>query len=111
MLFSSPSVRGPAAGPMRRSTALSPRRTRPLFDARSWRCPMATETLVRVAPCDLSVRDDATGRTLFGIVVPYNVVATVSDGGPSYEEMFAPGAFSRSVQQRADKIKLLTNHN
>jgi len=63
---------------------------------------------------DIEVRSDGTGRTVHGVLVPYNQVARVSDGGPSYEEMFAPGAFARDILARAGDfrgVKLLYQHN
>lgn len=71
----------------------------------------AIEYASRVLADDIDVRDTAEGRTVFGTVVPYGRVATVNDGAGPYREMFAPGAFSRSIAQRADKVKLLTNHD
>jgi hypothetical protein len=52
-----------------------------------------------------------TGRTVFGMLAPFNTPATVSDGGPSYREQFSPGAFTRSIAERGHKIKLLANHD
>lgn len=71
-----------------------------------------SEMLSRAFEMDMEVRADATGRTIHGIVVPYGQVARVSDGGPSYSEMFAPGAFKRSISmQPHNKVKLLSQHN
>ena len=46
--------------------------------------------LIRDFVADIEIRSDGTGRTVHGILVPYNTLARVSDGGPAYEEMFAP---------------------
>lgn len=51
------------------------------------------------------------GRTVFGLVVPYGVSATVSDGGRPYVERFERGAFARSIAERGSKVKLLVNHD
>jgi HK97 family phage prohead protease len=51
-----------------------------------------------------------TGRTVFGVVVPYGQVAEVSDGGRPYRERFDFGAFSRSISERGSKVKLFTGH-
>jgi len=64
-----------------------------------------SEMVLRASP------GDRKGRTLYGTVVPYNETATVNDGFGPYEEMFAPGAFSRSLEQRHDKVKLFTQHD
>lgn len=60
---------------------------------------------------DLSIRDSGEGRTVFGLVVPYDTVSTVNDGRGPYKESFAQGAFARSAVQRFDKVKLFVNHN
>jgi HK97 family phage prohead protease len=60
---------------------------------------------------DLQVRADAAGRTITGIVVPFDRVATVSDGGPAYEESFRRGAFTKSIAERGDRVKLLSHHD
>ena len=51
-----------------------------------------------------------TGRTVFGVVVPYGRVAEVSDGGRPYKEQFRHGAFTRSIAERGHKIRLFGNH-
>ncbi len=70
-----------------------------------------TDLLTRhVAELDLCTRDDAEGRTVFGIVVPYGAEATVRDaGGPAYLEMFHRGAFAGATDS-PDKVALLVNH-
>lgn len=60
---------------------------------------------------DLSVRADREGRTVTGIVVPFDVIARVSDGGPSYDEKFQRGAFAKTIRERGDRVKLLYQHN
>jgi len=59
-------------------------------------------------PAELEVRGD--GRTLFGLAVPYNQEAEVSDGGPRYREVFRPGAFARTINAQRS-VKLLANHD
>lgn len=69
---------------------------------------MPVETLHRYA----AVRADSTGgRTVFGVAMPYGQVAEVNDGFGPYREMFAPGAFARSISERGSKIKLVANHD
>jgi HK97 family phage prohead protease len=70
-----------------------------------------TESLSRAFAADIEVRADGTGRTVHGIVVPFDRVARVSDGGPSYNEGFRKGAFARTIQHRGDRVKLLSQHN
>jgi HK97 family phage prohead protease len=57
------------------------------------------------------VRADPQGRTIFGLAVPYGSPAEVNDGRGPYREQFAPGAFSRSIQERGSKVKLFTQHD
>lgn len=69
--------------------------------------------LIRDFVADIEIRSDGTGRTVHGILVPYNTVARVSDGGPAYEEMFAPGAFARDIEARGGDyrgVKFLYQH-
>lgn len=59
---------------------------------------------------DLSVRSD--GRTVSGICVPFDTPSLVSDGGPSYMEEFARGAFARSIADRGPQaVKFLVQHD
>ncbi len=70
--------------------------------------------LIRDYAGDIEIRSDGTGRTVHGILVPYNTRARVSDGGPAYEEMFAPGAFTRDIQARNGDfrgVKFLYQHD
>ena len=69
--------------------------------------------LIRDFVADIEIRSDGTGRTVHGILVPYNTVARVSDGGPVYEEMFAAGAFERDIVARNGDyrgVKFLYQH-
>lgn len=52
------------------------------------------------------------GRTVHGIAMPFGQVAEVSDGyGRPYRERFEFGAFSRSIAQRAGKVRLFVGHD
>jgi len=42
--------------------------------------------------------DVGDGRTIVGLCAPYDRVATVSDGGPPYQEVIRAGAFRRSTK-------------
>lgn len=71
-----------------------------------------SDSLSRAFVADIEVRADGTGRTVHGIVVPFNRVARVSDGGRPYDEMFAPGSFKRSITMKpVERVKLLSQHN
>ncbi|MCB0916651.1 MAG: HK97 family phage prohead protease [Actinobacteria bacterium] len=70
--------------------------------------------LIRDFVADIEIRSDGTGRTVHGILVPYNTVARVSDGGPAYEEMFVLGAFERDIEARNGDyrgVKFLYQHD
>ena len=70
--------------------------------------------LIRDFVADIEIRSDGSGRTVHGILVPYGTVARVSDGGPAYEEMFAPGAFQRDIEASNGDyrgVKFLYQHN
>jgi hypothetical protein len=70
-----------------------------------------TDTLERVAAPDVHLRSD--GRTVFGIVVPFNAETRVDDGdgkGP-YTEIIRQGAFAKTIRERGDRIKLVLNHD
>ena len=65
-----------------------------------------TEILYRAVPLT-----PGTGRTVFGIVAPYNQVAEVRDRGMPYRERFDHGAFTRSIRERGSKIRLFAVHD
>lgn len=71
----------------------------------------ATVDISRAFTGDIEVRSDGTGRTVHGIVVPFDRVARVSDGGPSYDEAFQRGAFAKTIAERGSKVKLLSQHD
>lgn len=70
-----------------------------------------SESLSRAFVSDIEVRSD--GRTIHGIVVPYDQPATVSDGGRPYREAFQRGAFNQALGHMNGnyaKVKLLSQH-
>lgn len=68
------------------------------------------ELLHRATPTDLSLRSD--GRTVYGIVVPFDQPAEVRDSfGPPYREVFRFGAFTRTIREAGRRTKLLLNHD
>ena len=53
-----------------------------------------------------------TGRTIFGLAIPYNHVQEIHEAdGSSFFERFEYGAFARSIQERGSKVKLLLSHD
>jgi HK97 family phage prohead protease len=57
------------------------------------------------------LRADGDGRTIVGVVCPYNERADISDFGGDYVEMFVKGSFARSISERGHKVKLLAQHD
>lgn len=56
---------------------------------------------------DLEVRAGGDGRTIYGIVVPYNYEQQITR---SLREVFLPGAFA-AVTRAAHRVKLLVGHD
>jgi HK97 family phage prohead protease len=53
---------------------------------------------------------EGDGRTLVGRVVPYRTVGWVEYQGQARSDQVLPGAFRRSITERADRIPLLAGH-
>lgn len=71
-----------------------------------------SDDLTRAFVSDIEVRADGTGRTVHGIIVPFERVARVSDGGPAYDEAFQRGAFKRTIDNGGTgRVKLLSHHS
>lgn len=68
------------------------------------------ESLSRAFVSDIEIRSDGDGRTVHGIIVPFDQVARVSDGGPFYDEAFQRGAFAKTISERGSRVKLLSQH-
>ena len=68
-------------------------------------------SLSRDFVADFEIRSDGEGRTIHGIVVPYDVSARVRDGGAPYEEAFQYGAFAKTLSERRSPVKLLSQHD
>lgn len=75
------------------------------------RSVLTTEAYTREFTADLEVRASGDGRTITGIVVPFEREARVSDGGPSYMEMFRRGAFTKTIAERGSRVKFLSQHD
>lgn len=69
-----------------------------------------TDPLIRAFTGE-AVRADRSGRTIAGIIVPFDTVARVSDGGAPYNESFQRGSFSKTIADRGERVKLLYQHN
>lgn len=70
-----------------------------------------TDALSRAFAGDIEVRAAGEGRTIAGIFVPWERAARVSDGGPSYMEMFQRGSLAKTIQERGPRVKFLAQHN
>ncbi|MFF0501622.1 HK97 family phage prohead protease [Nocardia aobensis] len=54
----------------------------------------------------------AAGRTIHGLAVPFGEVTEVRDSyGPPYKETFVRGAFTRTIAERGNKLRLLAQHD
>lgn len=60
---------------------------------------------------DMEVRAAGDGRTVHGIAVPYDVPAEIFEWGHTYRESFAHGAFARTIAERGDRVKFLSQHD
>lgn len=72
-------------------------------------------TLSRAFVTDLSVRagTDGEGRTVSGMIVPFEKTATVNDGKGPYREAFQRGAFEAALHNLGGnfgRVKLLSQH-
>ena len=66
--------------------------------------------LIRFAQ-DLEVAKGGDGRTVRGIIVPWDTVAMVDDGAGPYAEAFAPGAFDAHIASVGpERVKFLRHH-
>lgn len=62
----------------------------------------------RAVESDLEVTGD--GRTLTGLLAPYNKPAYVDDGFGPYWEMFEPGCFARCLRGHPQYLRLQLEH-
>lgn len=69
-----------------------------------------TELTRRVTPYDLEVRG-GDGRTVCGIAVPFDDPTEIREGSRTYVEVFRRGAFARTIEQAAHKVKILAQHD
>lgn len=68
-----------------------------------------TDRLSRAWQVDLEIRGD--GRTIYGLAAPFNTPADIFEMGQRFTEMIAPGAFTRTIAERGNKVKLLALHD
>lgn len=72
-----------------------------------------TDRSTRSFTADIEVRSTfGGGRTVAGIVAPFNSPAEINDQLGRYTETIAPGAFTRTITERGvGRVKLLTLHD
>lgn len=68
----------------------------------------STKSLVR-ANHELEVSGD--GRTVYGILLPYDREISVNDGWGPYTEVVRYGACAKTIRERGDRLKLCLNHD
>ena len=71
---------------------------------------MQRNSYTRALSSDLEIRSSGDGRTVVGLVVPYDSPTTILDYDGEYEETFKRGSFARSIAERGDRIKFLSQH-
>ena len=65
--------------------------------------------LIRSVDQDLQLSGD--GRTVKGILAPYNEIAEVNDGFGPYLEMYKPGCFERCIRGNAQYLRVQLEHD
>jgi HK97 family phage prohead protease len=64
---------------------------------------------IRSCESDLAITGD--GRTVTGMLAPYNELAHVNDGFGPYWETFQPGCFDRALRGHASYLRVQLEHN
>ncbi|MGB3359873.1 MAG: HK97 family phage prohead protease [Rhodococcus qingshengii] len=72
---------------------------------------MQHQTLTRALSSDLEIRSSGDGRTVHGIVVPFDSPSDIRDYDGEYTETFKRGTFARSIAEAGYRVKLLAQHN
>jgi HK97 family phage prohead protease len=67
--------------------------------------------LTRAFAADLQCREDADGRTVYGMCVPFDAPTPIREGGNRFTETFTRGSFARTIAERGDRVKLLVSHD
>jgi HK97 family phage prohead protease len=58
----------------------------------------------------LEIRSGGDGRTVGGLVVPYDTPTEIREMSGSYTETFRPGSFAKTLAERGTKVKLMAEH-
>lgn len=59
---------------------------------------------------DISIRAGGDGRTVAAYAAVFNTPAEIRDQDGHYNEVIAPGAFDKTISERAGKIQVFYNH-
>jgi HK97 family phage prohead protease len=59
----------------------------------------------------LRLDGEGDGRTVHGIAVPFDTPTPIRDAMGTYEEVFTRGSFSKTLQERGSRVKLLAHHD
>lgn len=70
---------------------------------------MSDGLYLRAVDSQLSVTGD--GRTVVGLLAPYNEITQVNDGFGPYYETFDPGCFARCIRGSASYLRVQLEHN
>ena len=52
-----------------------------------------------------------SGRTVYGLAVPFDVPAPIRDWQGEYTETFARGSFAKTIREQGARVKLLAHHD
>lgn len=72
---------------------------------------MTAELLRREFATQPKTRKSQSGRTVFGIAVPFDTPTRISDWEGDYTEIFRHGAFTTATVGDPARVKLLVNHD
>ena len=73
------------------------------------------EDLIRMTPTTAAasvfeMRDDGDGNTMVGYPILFNTLTEISGWEGNFMERIAPGALTKTLKERGDRIKVLFNH-
>jgi HK97 family phage prohead protease len=70
--------------------------------------PVFPDRIVRWVECsDLEVRNSVQGRTIHGLLVPFDTPTRIAG---LYDETFVRGAFAKTIDERGHRVKLTVGH-
>ena len=60
---------------------------------------------------DLEIRDSGDGRSIYGVIVPFDRETVINGREGKFREVFRAGAFRQSINNGVSRVKLFQNHN